>query len=189
MTVLCSTDWFMVTVHLHVEQRSICTLPWVTLGPGLPCQPCSAICLRITYRVTECGIRAKAISQDMVLYSSEIYYTSKHTSSKYVIPVSCTAPLCSPWLTTSCSGNLAPTEGVWPNGETCYGSVHLVTVQPKAQLLLSVLCLQWKRAETSPTSLSRQIEALMTLLCVLFEKTTHGDFMNELFKKIFFCIF
>lgn len=68
-------------------------------------------------------------------------------------------------------------------------SVHLVTVQPKAQLLLSVLCLQWKRAETSPTSLSRQIEALMTLLCVLLRKSNSWWFHEWAFKKNFFVYF
>lgn len=111
---------------LHVEQLSICTLPWVTLGPGLPCQPCSAICLlQFTYRVTECGIRAKAISQDMVLYSLEIYYTQAYSSGMWfqchVLPRH--VPHGSP---TSCSRNLAPKRrGHNPEWRDMLWSVHL----------------------------------------------------------------
>ncbi|CAI9181132.1 unnamed protein product [Rangifer tarandus platyrhynchus] len=122
MTVLCSTDWFMVTVHPFMLNNDVYVhFHELHLGLGCPANHVQPYAYQFTYRVTECGIRAKAISQDTVLYSTEIYYTSKRTSSKYVIPVSCTAPICSPWLTMACSRNLTPNEGITTqNGETCY---------------------------------------------------------------------
>lgn len=95
MTVLCSTDWFMVTVHPFMLNNDVYVhFHELHLGLGCPVNHVRPHIYQFTYRVTECGIRAKAVSQNMVMYSTEIYYTSK-----YVIPVSCTAPQNSPWLT------------------------------------------------------------------------------------------
>ncbi|XP_057574089.1 placenta-specific protein 1 [Hippopotamus amphibius kiboko] len=122
MTVLCSTDWFMVTVHPFMLNNDVYVhFHELHLGLGCPANHVQPHAYQFTYRVTECGIRAKAVSQDMILYSTEIYYASKRTSSKYVIPVSCTAPQRSPWLTMPCSGEGASEGAVTtPDGETCY---------------------------------------------------------------------
>lgn len=100
MTVLCSIDWFMVTVHPFMLNNDVYVHFYeLHLGLGCPVNHVQPHFYQFTYRVTECGIRIKAISQDMVIYSTEIHYASKGTSSKYVIPVSCAAPQRSPWLT------------------------------------------------------------------------------------------
>nr|ADC38875.1 placenta-specific 1 [Sus scrofa] len=122
MTVLCSIDWLMVTVHPFLLNNDVYVhFHELHLGLGCPPNHIQPHAYRFTYRVTECGIRAKAVSQDMVLYSTEMYYASKGTSSKYVIPVSCTAPHRSPWLTRPFSmkaaGEGSPAAAA---GEPCY---------------------------------------------------------------------
>uniref|UniRef100_A0A8D2CZM7 Placenta-specific protein 1 n=1 Tax=Sciurus vulgaris TaxID=55149 RepID=A0A8D2CZM7_SCIVU len=122
MTVLCSIDWFMVTVHPFMLNNDVYVHFYeLHLGLGCPANHVQPHFYQFTYRVTECGIRIKAISQDMVIYSTEIHYASKGTSSKYVIPVSCAAPQRSPWLTLPSSLRTASdTTAVDQNGDTCY---------------------------------------------------------------------
>ncbi|KAM6143565.1 placenta-specific protein 1 [Erethizon dorsatum] len=93
-------DWFMVTVHPFMWNDDVYVHFYeLHLGLGCPVNYVQTHIYQFTYRVTECGIRVKAVFQDVVIYSSELHYASKDTSSKYVIPVSCTAPRHSPWLT------------------------------------------------------------------------------------------
>ncbi|XP_037676683.1 placenta-specific protein 1 [Choloepus didactylus] len=100
VTVLCSTDWFMVTVHpLMLNNDGYVHYHELHLGLGCLANYVRPHAYQFTYRVSECGIRAKVVSQDMIIYSTELYYNSKDTSSKYMIPVSCAAPQHSPWLT------------------------------------------------------------------------------------------
>ncbi|EPY73455.1 Placenta-specific protein 1 [Camelus dromedarius] len=122
MTVLCSIDWFMVTVHPFLLNNDVYVhFHELHLGLGCPPNHVQPHAYQFTYRVTECGIRAKAVSQDMVLYSTDLHYASKGTSSKYVIPVSCTAPQRSPWLTVPCAmKGTGGEETTTQNGETCY---------------------------------------------------------------------
>ncbi|XP_043427180.1 placenta-specific protein 1 [Prionailurus viverrinus] len=121
MTVLCSADWFMVTVHPFMLNNDVYVhFHELHLGLGCPANHVQPHMYQFTYRVTECGIRAKAISHNMVLYSTELYYVSKVTSSKQVIPVSCAAPQQSPWLTLPCSAKVASGTGTTTqNGEAC----------------------------------------------------------------------
>ncbi|XP_012329727.1 placenta-specific protein 1 [Aotus nancymaae] len=100
MTVLCSIDWFMVTVHPFMLNNDVC-VHFNELHMGLGCPPnhVQPHAYQFIYRVTECGIRVKAVSPDTIIYSTEIHYSSKGTPSKFVIPVSCAAPKKSPWLT------------------------------------------------------------------------------------------
>ncbi|XP_007948909.1 placenta-specific protein 1 [Orycteropus afer afer] len=103
VTVLCSIDWFMVTVHPFMLNSDVYVhFSELHLGRGCPANHVQPHACQFTYRVIECGIKAKVISQNMVIYSTEMHYASKGTSSKYMIPVSCVAPQHSPWLTTSC---------------------------------------------------------------------------------------
>ncbi|KAI5138911.1 Placenta-Specific Protein 1 [Manis pentadactyla] len=66
---------------------------------------------QFTYRVTECGIGATAIPQDTLIYSTDMHYVSKGTSSKYMIPVSCAAWQQAPRLTMPCFVNVASETG------------------------------------------------------------------------------
>ncbi|XP_008825000.1 placenta-specific protein 1 [Nannospalax galili] len=122
VSVLCSTDWFMVTVHPFLLNNDVYVHFYeVHLGLGCPANHIHPHFYQFTYRVTECGIRAKAISQDIVIYSSEIHYASKGSSSRYVIPVSCAAHQRSPWLTKpysvrAANNNMAVTQ----KDESCY---------------------------------------------------------------------
>lgn len=76
---------------------------------------------QFTYCVTECSIGATAVPQDTLIYSTDMHYVSKGTSSKYMIPVSCAARQQAPRLTMSCSVNAASeTATTNQNGETCY---------------------------------------------------------------------
>lgn len=165
---------------LHVEQQSIYTLPWVThLGLGCPANHVQPYAYQFTYRVTECGIRAKAISQDMVLYSSEIYYTSKHTSSKYVIPVSCTAPLCSPWLHDVLLQELSPQRRV-----TTRMARHAMKCSPchsPAKGPTAIVCPVSTMKEGRGRHVTKWTKWLLWPSYVLLRKTTHGDFMNRNF--------
>ncbi|XP_053436669.1 placenta-specific protein 1 [Nycticebus coucang] len=122
MTVLCSIDWFMVTVHPFMLNNDVYVhFHELHLGLGCPANHVRPHAYQFTYRVTECGIRAKAVPQGMVIYSSEMHYSSKGTSSKYVIPVSCIAPQQSPWLTKPCSLTVPSRSGAAAqNDETCY---------------------------------------------------------------------
>ncbi|XP_050996913.1 placenta-specific protein 1 [Acomys russatus] len=133
VNVLCSTDWFMVTVHPFLLNSDVYVHFYeVTLGLGCPPNHVHPHFYEFTYRVTECGIRIKAISPDVVIYSSEIHYASKTSSSRYVIPVSCAAPRRSPWLTKpypvqTASNNMAATQNddSSQKDETCYSVFSL----------------------------------------------------------------
>ncbi|XP_036029996.1 placenta-specific protein 1 [Onychomys torridus] len=122
VNVLCSTDWFMVTVHPFLLNNDVYVHFYeVHLGLGCPPNHVYPHFYEFIYRVTECGIRIKAISPDVVIYSSEIHYISKGTPSRYVIPVSCAAPRRSPWLTKPYSVNTASSNmGATPKNETGY---------------------------------------------------------------------
>ncbi|XP_052603217.1 placenta-specific protein 1 [Peromyscus californicus insignis] len=122
VNVLCSTDWFMVTVHPFLLNSDVYVHFYeVHLGLGCPPNHVYPHFYEFTYRVTECGIRIKAISPDVVIYSSEIHYISKATPSRYVIPVSCAAPRRSPWLTKPHSVNAANNNmAATPKNDTSY---------------------------------------------------------------------
>ncbi|KAM5127853.1 placenta-specific protein 1 [Callospermophilus lateralis] len=127
MTVLCSIDWFMVTVHPFMLNNDVYVHFYeLHLGLGCPANHVQPHFYQFTYRVTECGIRVKAVSQDMVIYSTELHYASKGTSSKYVIPVSCAAPQRSPWLTLpSPLRTASDSAAAAKNGDACYSVFSL----------------------------------------------------------------
>nr|XP_004653856.1 placenta-specific protein 1 [Jaculus jaculus]XP_044996478.1 placenta-specific protein 1 [Jaculus jaculus] len=122
VSVLCSTDWFIVTVHPFLLNNDVYVHFYeVHLGLGCPANHVYPHFYQFSYRVTECGIRVKAITQDVVIYSSEIHYATKGSSIRYVIPVSCAAPQRSPWLTkpyatSTASSNVAVSQ----KSDTCY---------------------------------------------------------------------
>ncbi|XP_006881943.1 PREDICTED: placenta-specific protein 1 [Elephantulus edwardii] len=96
VTVTCSRDWFQVTVDPFLLNSDVYVhFSEVHLGNYCPPNRVEPYMYQFTYLVTECGIRAKVVSQDLVIYSTEVYY---QTSPKYVISVSCAAPQKSPWL-------------------------------------------------------------------------------------------
>ncbi|XP_036299295.1 placenta-specific protein 1 [Pipistrellus kuhlii] len=100
ITVLCSIDWFVVTVHPFMLNSNVYVhVHELHLGQGCPVNDVQPHTYKFTYRVTECGIRAKALSQDLIMFSTEIHCASSSTSLEYTFPVSCTAPQYSPWLT------------------------------------------------------------------------------------------
>ncbi|XP_004715443.2 placenta-specific protein 1 [Echinops telfairi] len=103
VTVLCSIEWFMVTVQPYMLNSGVYVhFSELYLGQGCPASHVEPHLYQFIYRVTECGIRVKAVSGDMIMYSSEMHYASKGTSARYVVPVSCMAPQSSPWLTKPC---------------------------------------------------------------------------------------
>ncbi|KAM7045525.1 LOW QUALITY PROTEIN: placenta-specific protein 1 [Molossus nigricans] len=132
VTVLCSMDWFMVSVHpfmlnsiyiyiyiyIYTHTHTHTHFHELRLGLG-PVNHVQPHIYKLT-NIIECGIKTKAISQDIVMYCTEIHYASKSTSSKY-FPVSCTALQHSPWLTTSDSMKEASEiETTTQDGETGY---------------------------------------------------------------------
>ncbi|XP_066105033.1 placenta-specific protein 1 [Saccopteryx bilineata] len=121
MTILCSVDWFMVTVHLFMLNSDVYVhFHEIHLGLGCPVNHVQPYIYKFTYQVTECGIRATVISHNMVMYSTEIHYASKTTSSKYTVPVSCSTPKDSPWLTTPYSEKKASKIGTTEDIKTGY---------------------------------------------------------------------
>ncbi|KAH0509147.1 placenta-specific protein 1 [Microtus ochrogaster] len=131
--VLCSTDWFMVTVHPFLLNNDVYVHFYeVHLGLGCPPNQVHPHFYEFTYRVTECGIRVKAVSPDVVIYSSEIHYASKTSSSRYVIPVSCAAPRRSPWLTKPYSTKAGNNNNAaTPKNETSYHVFSLPEPSPQ----------------------------------------------------------
>ncbi|KAG8523425.1 Placenta-specific protein 1 [Galemys pyrenaicus] len=127
MTVLCSIDWLMVSVHPFLLNSDVYVhFHELHLGHGCPPNHVQPHAYQFTYRVTECGIKAKVISYDMILYSTYLHYISKGTSSKQVIPVSCATQQKSPWLTKPCPTKLTSGEGTKDeNGDTCYNVFEL----------------------------------------------------------------
>ncbi|XP_004686009.1 PREDICTED: placenta-specific protein 1 [Condylura cristata] len=127
MTVLCSIDWLMVSVHPFLLNSDVYVhFHELHLGDGCPPNHVQPYAYQFTYRVTECGIKAKVISYDMILYSTDLHYISKGTSSKQVIPVSCATHQKSPWLTKPCPTKLASGEGTKDeNGDTYYNVFEL----------------------------------------------------------------
>ncbi|ELV09461.1 placenta-specific protein 1 [Tupaia chinensis] len=119
VNVLCSPDWFMVSVHPYVLIAKVYVyFHELHLGLGCPPNHVRPHIYEFTYRVTECGIRAEAISENEVMYSSELYYASKGTKSTYMIPVSCITSKQSPWLTSPCPMPWTEDSTVTQNDET-----------------------------------------------------------------------
>ncbi|XP_021485168.1 placenta-specific protein 1-like [Meriones unguiculatus] len=163
VNVLYLTNCFMITVHPFLLNADIYVyFQEVHLGLGCPPNHVHPHFYQFTYRVTECGIRIKAVSPDVVIYSSEIHYASKSSSSRYVIPVSCAAPRRSPWITKpysekSDSENMAKTQkdaGTQKNGTSC----PIFSLPEPSQQSNSSCCLQ-AREHVKPTSWDRVLEA------------------------------
>ncbi|XP_055455478.1 placenta-specific protein 1-like [Psammomys obesus] len=99
VNVLYLTDCFMITIqHFLLNTDIYVHFQEVHLGLGCPPNHVHLHFYQFTYHVTECGIRIKAVSPYVIIYSSDIHYASKSSLSRYVIPVSGAAPQWSPWL-------------------------------------------------------------------------------------------
>ncbi|XP_004621316.1 placenta-specific protein 1 [Sorex araneus] len=135
MTVVCSIDWLMVTVHPFLLNSDVYVhFHELYLGQGCPVNHVEPHIYEFIYRVTECGIRAKAISQSTVLYNTELYYISKATSSKHIIPLACAASRKFSWFTPPIPANLPRERGIRvQNDETAYAVFSLAqfTHQPQ----------------------------------------------------------
>ncbi|KAM8752335.1 LOW QUALITY PROTEIN: placenta-specific protein 1 [Rhynchonycteris naso] len=119
MTILCSVDWSVVTVHPFLLNSDVYVhFHELQLGLGCPVTHVQPYICKFTYQVTECGIRAKV--NNMVMYSTKIRYASKTTSSKYTVPVSCSALQDSQWLTTPYSEKESSKIGTTEYSKTGY---------------------------------------------------------------------
>lgn len=147
------------STSLHVEQQCICTRSWVTLGPGLPCQWCAATYLQVylpRYRMwhqSQSYLSGYDYVQHWDTLCFKFYLIRIHISSVLHCPPVLPMAHCSilhersQWATNHNTG--------WWDG---LRGVHLVTDQPEAQLLLSTLCLQWRRVFPDSTPWSRGSE-------------------------------
>lgn len=135
VTVACSVDWLTVTVQPFLLNSNVYVHSHeLYLGRGCPVNHVRPHVYEFTYHVTQCGIRAKAISQGIVLYSTEVHYASKSMALKHMIPVACAASQKFPWFTTP-----SPAEVPWEkritvqNDETGYDVFSLAQFTHKPQ--------------------------------------------------------
>ncbi|XP_003122722.5 oocyte-secreted protein 2 [Sus scrofa] len=97
----CSLDWVMVSVspyacssHLYIFADEL------YLGSSCPATRIQTYAYDFIYPVHACGIRTKVISEDTLLFQTEIYFNPRNMHCDHEkIPLECCASRKSVWLT------------------------------------------------------------------------------------------
>nr|XP_004667633.1 oocyte-secreted protein 2 [Jaculus jaculus] len=104
--ITCSLDWVMVAVSPSTDNRNILYIraDELFLGTGCPVSWIQTYLYHFVYPTHKCGIRQTVISEDTVLFQTEIYFTPRnvHCQSQ-TIPLECSASRKSVWLTAVCN--------------------------------------------------------------------------------------
>ncbi|XP_069326744.1 oocyte-secreted protein 2 [Eulemur rufifrons] len=133
--ISCSMDWVMVSVSPYALSRNLYIFAdELHLGMGCPVTRIQTYVYDFIYPVRECGIRTKVISEDTLLFQTEIYFTPRYIRDDHQkIPLECSASRKSVWLTPVSSDDIkldpshfisdfqtTPEElGLLNSGQTC----------------------------------------------------------------------
>uniref|UniRef100_A0A8C9AMI8 Oocyte secreted protein 2 n=1 Tax=Prolemur simus TaxID=1328070 RepID=A0A8C9AMI8_PROSS len=105
--ISCSMDWVMVSVSPYAPNSNLYIFAdELRLGTGCPVTRIQTYVYDFIYPVHECGIRTKVISEDTLLFQTEIYFTPRYIRGDHQkIPLECSASRKSVWLTPVSSDN------------------------------------------------------------------------------------
>ncbi|KAI5931737.1 Oocyte-secreted protein 2 [Manis javanica] len=107
MNISCSMDWVMVSVGPCAYSSSLYIFAdELYLGLGCPVTRIQAYAYDFIYPVHDCGIRTKVVSEDTLLFQTEIYFNPRNTHCDcQKIPLECSASRKSVWLTLVSTDN------------------------------------------------------------------------------------
>ncbi|XP_058925120.1 oocyte-secreted protein 2-like [Kogia breviceps] len=105
--ISCSMDWLLVSVspcayssNLYIFADELC------LGSGCPVTRIQTYAYDFIYPVHDCGIRTKVVSEDTLLFQTEVYFNPRNIHCDHQkIPLECFASRKSVWLTPVSTDN------------------------------------------------------------------------------------
>ncbi|XP_024430240.2 oocyte-secreted protein 2-like [Desmodus rotundus] len=99
--VACSLDWMMVQVVPHTYSgHQYILAEELHLGSGCPATRIETYAYHFVYLVSDCGIRAQVVSENILLLRSELYYNPRDLHChRQTIPLQCSTSRKSVWLT------------------------------------------------------------------------------------------
>ncbi|XP_007995233.2 oocyte-secreted protein 2 [Chlorocebus sabaeus] len=97
----CSLDWLMVSVIPLAESRNLYIFAdELHLGMGCPANWIHTYVYEFIYLVHDCGIRTRVISEETLLFQTELYFTPRNIDhNPEEIHLECSASRKSVWLT------------------------------------------------------------------------------------------
>ncbi|XP_008591247.1 PREDICTED: oocyte-secreted protein 2-like [Galeopterus variegatus] len=105
--ISCSMDWVMVSVSPYAHNSDLYIFAdELSLGLGCPVTRIQTYIYDFIYPVHDCGIRTKVVSEDILLFQTEIYFTPRNIHCyRQKIPLECSASRKSVWLTPVSTDN------------------------------------------------------------------------------------
>nr|XP_045003235.1 oocyte-secreted protein 2-like [Jaculus jaculus] len=104
--ITCSLDWVMVSVSSSTDNRSNLYIraDELFLGTGYPVSWMQTYLYHFVYPTYKCGIGKTVISEDTVLFQTEIYFTPRnsHCQSQTIL-LECSTSQKSAWLIAVCN--------------------------------------------------------------------------------------
>ncbi|XP_032270685.1 oocyte-secreted protein 2 [Phoca vitulina] len=99
--VRCSMDWVMISVSPCGYSGSVYIFAdELYLGSGCPVTRIQTYAYDFIYPVHDCGIRIKVVSEDTLLFQTEMYFNPRNLHCDHQkIPLECSASRKSVWLT------------------------------------------------------------------------------------------
>ncbi|KAF6333777.1 oocyte secreted protein 2 [Rhinolophus ferrumequinum] len=107
VTITCSMDWMMVQVIPHAYSRRVYVFAdELYLGSGCPVTRIQTYEYHFIYPVYDCGIRTQVVSEDTLLFQTELYYNPRniHRICRRTA-LECSASRKSLWLTPVSTDN------------------------------------------------------------------------------------
>ncbi|XP_057363024.1 oocyte-secreted protein 2 isoform X3 [Manis pentadactyla] len=107
VNISCSMDWVMVSVGPCAYSSSLYIFAdELYLGLGCPVTRIQTYAYDFIYPVHDCGIRTKVVSEDTLLFQTEIYLNPRNAHCDcQKIPLECSASRKSVWLTLVSTDN------------------------------------------------------------------------------------
>nr|XP_004417068.2 PREDICTED: oocyte-secreted protein 2 [Odobenus rosmarus divergens] len=99
--VSCSVDWVMISVSpCGYSSNLYIFADELYLGSGCPVTRIQTYAYDFIYPVHDCGIRIKVVSEDTLLFQTEMYFNPRNLQCDHQkIPLECSASRKSVWLT------------------------------------------------------------------------------------------
>ncbi|XP_023989205.2 oocyte-secreted protein 2 [Physeter macrocephalus] len=105
--ISCSMDWLMVSVSPCAYSSNLYIFAdELYLGSGCPVTRIQTYAYDFIYPVNDCGIRTKVVSEDTLLFQTEVYFNPRNIHCDHQkIPLECSASRKSVWLTPVSTDN------------------------------------------------------------------------------------
>ncbi|XP_059961127.1 oocyte-secreted protein 2-like [Mesoplodon densirostris] len=98
--ISCSMDWLMASVSPCAYSSNLYIFAdELYLGSGCPVTRIQTYAYDFIYSVHDCGIRTKVVSEDTLLFQTEVYFNPRNIHcDRQKIPLECSASRKSVWL-------------------------------------------------------------------------------------------